>query len=83
MMTTQLQPSDIINKEPLPCPFCGSTSIMFGEGSTHRWMYCGCASCGANTGDVRKMDYGKPADDPVNRRDALDVWNSRYIRPGV
>lgn len=65
---------------PLPCPFCGSTSISTYDGSTFRWMYAGCDDCGAQAGEVRidTLAADKVAADKAAHNDAIAEWNKRH-----
>ncbi len=64
---------------PLPCPFCGGTSISTHEGSTFRWMYAGCDECGAQAGEVRintmTVDRSHAIKEAQQR--AIVEWNTR------
>lgn len=65
---------------PLPCPFCGSTSISTYDGSTFRWMYAGCDECGAQAGEVRIDTLGtdREAARSAAQIDAITEWNKRH-----
>lgn len=64
---------------PLPCPFCGSTSISTYDGSTFRWMYAGCDECGAQAGEVRidTMATDRVAARSAGQIAAIAEWNKR------
>ena len=65
---------------PRPCPFCGGSNVSTHEGSTFRWMYAGCDSCGAQAGEVRVQTIGdgtKVLWLQQARRDAIEEWNKR------
>ncbi len=63
-----------------PCPFCGSTNIGVVEGSTFRWVFACCGSCGAQAGEVRVQTMGPGTPDEwakQARTDAMAEWNRR------
>jgi hypothetical protein len=64
---------------PLPCPFCGGTSVTMIEGSTFRWRNMECADCGARCGEVRadtlQPDAQKREGDVYIK--AVEEWNRR------
>lgn len=64
---------------PLPCPFCGSYDTEVCDGSTFRWVYMGCADCGARAGEVRVQTIGIERDAAIKRAtiDATLEWNTR------
>ena len=65
----------------MPCPFCGSDSISFREGSTFRWMQMECDECGATCGEVRVQTLGPGTVTEWNAKaeaDAMAAWNTRH-----
>ncbi len=58
-----------VKQELLPCPFCGSDSFAFVEGSTFKWHKIECNTCGASCGEVRRK-----GDDMV---ELTKEWNTR------
>lgn len=63
-----------------PCPFCGSTDIGAKVGSTFRWWFAYCGSCGAQAGEVRRQTLGEGTNeewDAAARIAALMEWNMR------
>ena len=60
-----------------PCAFCRGTNITAHEGSTYRWAYLACGSCGGTKGDCRKADIELPADHPTNMEALAANWNDR------
>jgi hypothetical protein len=60
-----------------PCPFCGGTDISAVEGSTFRWAYLACNTCGGNRGDCRKANSALTADAPENMVELAEDWNRR------
>jgi Lar family restriction alleviation protein len=65
--------------QALPCPFCGSTDIVFEEGSTFRWKLAVCDSCGVKGPEVRvdTLSQDRTAALEQGRKDAIDAWNKR------
>lgn len=66
--------------EAKPCPFCGGTKVNACEGSTFRWWFAYCESCGAQAGEVRRQTLGpgNPGEwDEAARDDAVTEWNRR------
>lgn len=47
------------------------------EGSTHRWAYLECNTCGGTKGDCRKVDIALPAEHPTNMEALAADWNDR------
>lgn len=65
---------------PLPCPFCGSTSVSVKEGSTFRWRIAYCNECDAQAGEVRAQTSGdgRPNEWEAAAIDrAIAEWNKR------
>jgi len=65
----------------LPCPFCGREDISVVRGSTFRWRYAMCNSCGAQAGKVRVQTLGDGTPDEWEKKaeqSAFDEWNTRY-----
>ena len=65
----------------MPCPFCGSDSVSFREGSTFRWMQVECNECGASCGEVSVQTRGAGTVAEWNKMaeaDALAAWNMRH-----
>lgn len=65
---------------PLPCPFCGGTSVRTMDGSTFRWRVAYCCNCGAQAGEVRIQTLGNGTKAQWNERaeaDAIEEWNKR------
>lgn len=63
-----------------PCPFCGETDVLIGEGSTFRWRVARCGNCDAQTGDVRIPVIGKDYLEQwerVIKNLAMAEWNTR------
>lgn len=63
----------------LPCPFCGGTDIIIGEGSSFRWRVAHCA-CGVIGPDVRIQTMGSGTQAEWEERaqaDAIEAWNKR------
>ena len=54
--------------EPLPCPFCGSTTIHVKDGSTFRWIVAYCCECDAQCGETRAS---------LGHEAAFGEWNTR------
>ena len=68
---------------PKPCPFCGADLVETYGGSTFRWMYAGCAECGAQAGEVRVQTLGDGDKEQwlaAARADALAEWNRRAYK---
>ena len=59
-----------------PCPFCGSTNIVFAEGSTFRWLAAGCGDCGAIGEETRVKTLGE-RDEEGDKKRAAEAWNRR------
>lgn len=68
---------DSVVIELKPCAFCRGTKISAHEGSTHRWAYLACNSCGGTKGDCRKVDIALPAEHPINMEALAADWNDR------
>jgi len=62
---------------PLPCPFCGCTTITVTEGSTFRWAQGECDNCGASCGEVRVNTLQARNEDEI-RGAVIEEWNKRY-----
>lgn len=76
-MTNETNPTSIA---PLPCPFCGSTSVSVKEGSTFRWRIAYCNECDAQAGEIRAQTSGEghPNDWEAAAIDrAIAEWNKR------
>lgn len=69
-----------------PCPFCGDSGVTtMNEGSTFRWRYLSCNSCGATPGEVRVQTFGDGTPDEWEKqaaKDAIAAWNRR-AQPAV
>jgi Lar family restriction alleviation protein len=68
-----------------PCPFCGNREVSVYEGSTFRWRYAACDSCGAQSGEVRVQTLGdgtKAQWEAAASKDAIDAWNTRAASSG-
>lgn len=65
--------------KPLPCPFCGGAEVKVMPGSTFRWCYAACSSCGAQAGEVRidtlSQWRGQAVSEAAQR--AIEEWNRR------
>lgn len=69
-----------MTQTPKPCPFCGATSVRVCEGSTFRWRFAQCDSCGAQAGEVRCQTLGDGTKEEWEAKavaDAIDEWNHR------
>lgn len=64
---------------PLPCPFCGESSVVMMEGSTFRWRVIKCTDCSAQCGEVRadtlERDHEKREADAYKK--GVEEWNKR------
>ncbi len=63
-----------------PCPFCGGTEITTYEGSSFRWRFAFCNTCGAQSGEVcvQTLGEGTPEEwEAAAISDALAEWNKR------
>ncbi len=66
-----------------PCPFCGDSGVTMNEGSTFRWCYLSCNSCGATPGEVRVQTFGDGTPDEWEKqaaKDAIAAWNRRALK---
>ena len=75
-----------MDKSIKPCPFCGGSSISVYMGSTFRWRYAACKSCGAQAGEVRCQTLGngtKEQWEEQARIDAINAWNERSAAPSI
>ena len=61
---------------PLPCSFCGESSVAVVEGSTFRWRQVECLGCGARCGETRVRTI-PPIDEAENEGFAIQEWNKR------
>lgn len=61
---------------PIPCPFCGCTTITISEGYTPRWAVAECDNCGATIGEVR-INTMKSLSEDENRAAVINEWNRR------
>lgn len=65
---------------PLPCPFCGDTSVHVCEGSTFRWRVAVCGGCGAIGPEVRIQTLGdgtREEWEQAAHASAIAAWNDR------
>lgn len=66
--------------ELLPCPFCGHVGVTVHEGSTFRWRFAECESCGAMAPEVRIQTLGDGTKEEWEleaKTYAIKEWNSR------
>lgn len=66
--------------DPLHCPFCGHVGLVFGEGSTFRWLVASCGGCSASAGETRIQTLGEPSyqERVANAKErAILEWNTR------
>lgn len=66
--------------EPLNCPFCGSVGLVFGEGSTFRWLAYSCINCGmGNETRLQTVGEGGKTQWLAEARErAIQEWNTRW-----
>jgi len=75
-----------MSKKTKPCPFCGRSGVVIGEGSTFRWRVAECAGCGARCGEVRIQTSGdgdRAAWEEAGEVLALVEWNKRARAGGA
>lgn len=78
--------TDLISREPLPCPFCGSTNFDVRDGSTFRWRVPYCVDCEATASEVRIQTSGEGTKEEWEaqaRGAAIEEWNTRHAATGV
>ena len=65
------------DKEPLPCPFCGETSVTVHEASTFRWVVAECDHCGAQGPEARRDTTKAWPNEAEDTPKAIAEWNTR------
>jgi Lar family restriction alleviation protein len=69
-----------VDRPVRPCPFCGCVGVTVYEGSTFRWRYAACDSCGAQAPEIRAQTLGAGTPDEwesAAQARAIDEWNTR------
>ncbi len=65
---------------PLPCTFCGGTSVSTRDGSPSCWWLAECKACGAtwrvSKANATSEDDNKQLDKQASK-DAMAMWNTR------
>ena len=65
------------DKEPLPCPFCGESSVTVHEASTFRWVVAECDHCGAQGPEARRDTTKAWPNEAEDTPKAIAEWNTR------
>lgn len=72
--------NEALKLTPMPCPFCGESDVAVYVGSTFRWRYAACDSCGARAGEVRAQTFGDGTREQWEAaaiESAIAEWNCR------